>query len=82
MEDLRWKYRLAIATAKNGGLTGFIGERDGRLLFKGSVETDEQATKIWNAIKDVPSWHDEVIAEIQVTGTRPSHRGTTGDKPA
>jgi hypothetical protein len=68
VEDLRRKYKRAINTARNAGLTGFIGERDGRLFFKGSVGTHEQAARIWTAIKDVPSWRNEVIADIQVLG--------------
>jgi hypothetical protein len=68
VEDLRRKYRRAINTAKNAGLSGFIGERDGRLFFKGSVGTHEQAARIWTAIKDIPTWRNEVIADIQVLG--------------
>ena len=80
MEDLRRKYRRAINTAKNAGLAGFIGERDGRLFFKGSVGTHEQAARIWTAIKDIPTWRNEVIADIQVLGldARNPSRGQNG----
>ena len=68
MEDLRRKYRRAISIAKHVGLAGFIGERDGRLFFKGSVGTHDHVARIWSAIKEVPSWRNEVIADIQVLG--------------
>ena len=82
MDDLRRKYKQAIAVAKTSGLTGFVGERDGRLFFKGSVQTHEQAVRLWNAIKDVPGWRNEVIADIQVVAPTPARLGNTGDKPA
>jgi hypothetical protein len=85
VEDLRRKYKRAIMMAKNAGLAGFIGERDGRLLFKGSVGTPEQAARIWAAIKDIPTWRYEVIADIQVTSfdlRNPSRGGSTGGQTA
>ena len=82
MEDLRRKYRQAITLAKASGLTGFVGERDGRLFFRGSVQTHEEATKLWRAIKDVPGWRNEVIADIQVVAQNPARLGNTGDTPA
>jgi hypothetical protein len=85
VEDLRRKYKRAIITAKDAGLSGFIGERDGRLFFKGTVGTPEQATRIWLAIKEVPSWRNEVIGDIQVRSVESRHRAlrrNTGDKPA
>ena len=82
MEDLRRKYKQAIAIAKSSGLTGFIGERDGRLFFKGSVQTHEQAARLWEAIKDVPGWRNEVIANIQVVAPTRTRLGNTGDQPA
>jgi hypothetical protein len=85
VEDLRRKYKRAIAIAKDVGLAGFVGERDGRLFLKGSVGTHDQAARIWSAIKDVPSWRNEVVADIQVhvLDSRSSlRRGNIGDKPA
>jgi len=82
VEDLRRKYKQAIALAKTSGLTGFVGERDGRLFFKGSVQTHEDAVRLWHAIKDVPGWRNEVIADIQVVAPKPAGWGNTGDTPA
>jgi hypothetical protein len=85
VEDLRRKYRRAIITATDAGLSGFIGERDGRLFFKGTVGTPEHVTRIWTAIKEIPSWRYEVVGDIQVRGvetcSHPRRRGS-GDKPA
>ena len=65
---LTGKYRYAIETAKGFNLQGGAEERDGKLYFKGTVPTQEQANKIWDAIKTIPTWPDEVIADIKATG--------------
>ncbi|HEY3162683.1 MAG TPA: LysM peptidoglycan-binding domain-containing protein [Vicinamibacterales bacterium] len=65
---LREKYDYAIQTAKTLRFDGGAEERDGKLYFKGTVLTQEEANKIWDAIKTVPSWQQEVVAEIRVTG--------------
>lgn len=65
MPALREKYNHAIQTAKGLHMEGSADERDGKLYFKGTVKTQEEANKIWDAIKTVPEWRAEVIAEIQ-----------------
>jgi nucleoid-associated protein YgaU len=65
---LTGKYRYAIETAKGFDLQGGAEERDGKLYFKGTVATQDQANKIWDAIKTIPTWPDEVIADIKATG--------------
>jgi nucleoid-associated protein YgaU len=64
---LRDKYAYAIAQAK-GKFDGSAQERDGKLYFTGSVRTENEKNEIWTAIKTIPEWKDEVVAEIQVTG--------------
>jgi nucleoid-associated protein YgaU len=64
---LRDKYAYAISVAK-GKFDGSAQEKDGKLHFVGSVKTDEQKNEIWNAIKTIPDWKNEVVAEISVTG--------------
>src|SRR5688572_9315600 len=73
--NLRDKYNHAVQTAKGFRMDGGAEEHDGKLYFKGKVETQEQANKIWDAIKTVPSWSQEVVADIQATGKT---AGTTG----
>ena len=66
--SLRDKYNHAIQTAKNNRMQGGAEERDGKLHFKGTVNNQDEANAIWTAIKTVPSWREEVVADIQATG--------------
>ena len=65
---LTGKYRYSIETAKQFNMKGGAEERDGKLYFKGTVDTQEQANKIWDAIKTIPDWPNEVVADIKATG--------------
>ena len=65
--SLRDTYAYAIQTAK-GKFDGSAQEKDGKLYFVGSVKTEADKNEIWTAIKTIPSWRDEVVAEINVTG--------------
>ena len=64
---LRDTYAYAIQTAK-GKFNGNAEERDGKLHWKGTVATEAQKNEIWMAIKTIPTWQDDVVADIQVTG--------------
>ena len=64
---LRDTYAYAIQTAK-GKFHGNAEERDGKLHFKGSVATDAEKNEIWDAIKTIPTWQNDIVAEIEVTG--------------
>jgi nucleoid-associated protein YgaU len=64
---LRDKYAYAISVAK-GKFDGSAQERDGKLHFVGSVQTEAQKNEIWTAIKTIPEWQNEVVADIKVTG--------------
>jgi nucleoid-associated protein YgaU len=65
---LREKYSHAIQTAKNFKMDGAAEEREGKLYFKGKVQSQDEANKIWDAIKTVPSWSQEVVADIKAVG--------------
>jgi len=65
---LRDKYNHAIQTAKGFHMEGAAEEREGKLYFKGTVPSQEEANKIWDAIKTVPDWKNEVVADIKATG--------------
>ena len=65
---LRDKYSHAILTAKNLRMQGAAEERDGKLYFKGTTQTQEEANQIWDAIKTIPDWRTDVVADIQATG--------------
>ena len=64
---LRETYAYAIQISK-GKFHGNAEERDGKLYFKGTVATDAEKNEIWNAIKTIPTWQKDVVADIQVTG--------------
>ena len=64
---LRDTYAYAISTAK-GKFNGSAEERDGKLHFVGSVQSEEQKNELWNAIKTIPDWQKDIVADIQVTG--------------
>jgi nucleoid-associated protein YgaU len=64
---LRDKYAYAIQQAK-GKFDGSAQERDGKLYFTGSVKTEADKNELWTAIKTIPEWRDEVVADINVTG--------------
>src|SRR4026209_2080125 len=65
--SLRDKYAYAISTAK-GKFDGSAQERDGKLHFVGSVKSEEEKNEIWSAIKTIPDWRSDVVADIKVTG--------------
>src|SRR4026207_449151 len=64
---LRDTYAHAIQTAK-GKFHGSADERDGKLHFKGAVATEAEKNEIWTAIKTIPTWQQDIVADIQVTG--------------
>ena len=64
---LRDTYAYAIQTAK-GKFHGSAEERDGKLYFKGTIATEADKNEIWTAIKTIPTWQKDVVADIQVTG--------------
>jgi nucleoid-associated protein YgaU len=63
---LRDTYSYAIQTAK-GKFDGSAQEKDGKLHFVGTVKSESDANEIWNAIKTIPSWRNDVVADIKVT---------------
>jgi len=64
---LRDTYAYAIQTAK-GKFHGGAEERDGKLYFKGTVATEAEKNELWTAIKTIPTWQKDIVADIQVTG--------------
>jgi nucleoid-associated protein YgaU len=79
MMGLRDKYAYAIQTAKDLRMDGSAEERDGKLHFKGKTSSQADANKIWDAIKTIPDWPKEVVADIQAN---PAAAGTSGSAGA
>ena len=63
---LRDKYSQAVVTAKSLRMDGSAEERDGKLYFNGTVNSEDEKNQIWNALKTVPDWQKEVVADIRV----------------
>ena len=63
---LRDKYNHAIQTAKQLKFQGSADERDGKLYFHGTVNSQDEANQIWNALKQVPDWQKDIVADIKV----------------
>jgi nucleoid-associated protein YgaU len=64
--DLRAKYDQAIQTAKRLGFQGAATQEGDKLHFKGTVHSEDEKNQIWNAIKTVSDWRNDINAEIQV----------------
>lgn len=64
--ELREKYAHAVQTAKNLRFDGSAQEQNGKLHFKGTVNSQQDANKIWDAIKTIPDWQKDIQADIKV----------------
>ena len=63
---LRDKYNQAIQVAKNFRMDGAAQEKDGKLHFNGTVTSEAEKNAIWDALKTVPDWKTDVVADIKV----------------
>jgi LysM repeat protein len=63
---LREKYDRAIQQAKQLRMDGSAQEKDGKLYFNGTVNSEDEKNQIWNALKTVGDWQKEVVADIKV----------------
>jgi nucleoid-associated protein YgaU len=82
---LRDKYNHAIQTAKSLRMQGSADERDNKLYFNGTVNSEHEKNQIWDAIKTVPDWQREVVADIRVNASAQTQKssttvGTTGER--
>ena len=77
--SLKGMYAYAQQVAQ-GHFHGTIEERNGKLEFKGSVATENEKNDIWNAIKTIPTWREDINADIRVTGG-PSSAAPTAPPP-
>jgi nucleoid-associated protein YgaU len=66
--SLQGTYAYAIGKTKEYKMDGTVEERDGKLYIKGRVQSQDDANKIWDAIKTIPTWPNEIVADIQATG--------------
>jgi LysM repeat protein len=73
--SLKGTYAYSVDMAQKLGLQN-IEERDGKLHFKGTVATQADANKIWDAIKTIPTWSQDVVADIQARPGEPARTYT------
>ena len=74
--SLRGTYAYSVDMAQKLGVQS-IEERNGKLHFKGTVPTQADANKIWDAIKTIPTWSNDVVADIQAQPGGASDAGST-----
>jgi nucleoid-associated protein YgaU len=75
--SVKGMYAWAIKTAE-GKFHGTTEERDGKLYWKGTVASEAEKNEIWNAIKTIPTWQQDIVADIQVTGGGSASAATAG----
>jgi hypothetical protein len=65
MVPLQLKYSKAIELAEQADIDSAPEEHEGRLYFIGTVRAPADVSKIWEAIRALPEWEAEVIADIR-----------------
>ena len=80
--DMRQKYDKAIQVAKSLRMQGSAEERNGKLYLTGMVNSEDEKNQIWNAIKTVPDWQTDIIADIRATGATPAQAAAPKAAPA
>ena len=79
---LREKYNHAIQTAKQLKFQGSADERDGKLHFHGTVNSQDEANQIWNALKMVPDWQKDIVADIKVSQAATTKAAPPASQPS
>jgi nucleoid-associated protein YgaU len=80
--DLRAKYDQAIQVAKAVRMEGSAQEREGKLHFVGSVKSEDEKNRIWNALKTVPDWKTDIVADIKVVAAPVAAAAAASAAPA
>ena len=75
--SVKGMYQWALKTAE-GKFHGTTDERDGKLYFNGTVKSVEEKNQIWTALKTVPDWEKDVVADITVSAPASQSAPTTG----
>ncbi len=59
------KYKAAVGQLNSVGSDVQVREEGGKLYLKGMTEYQMQANEVWDQIKTVPDWSNEVVADVQ-----------------
>ena len=76
--DMRQKYDKSIQVAKSLRMQGSADERNGKLYFTGTVNSEDEKNQIWNAIKTSSGWQQEVVGDIRVEAKAAAAPATAG----
>jgi nucleoid-associated protein YgaU len=49
-------------------MQGSADAREGKLYFHGTVNSDAEMNKIWDAIKTIPDWRNDIVGDIKSLG--------------
>jgi nucleoid-associated protein YgaU len=63
------KYAAAVGQLYTVGSGVDVREEGGKLYLKGMTEYQMQANEVWDQLKTVPDWQNEVVADIQAQRT-------------
>ena len=75
--SLKGMYAYATKVSE-GKFFGTTEEHDGKLVFKGTVASEADKNEIWGAIKTIPTWRNDIVADIQVTGASTAPSASSG----
>jgi nucleoid-associated protein YgaU len=75
--NLRDKYNKAIQTAKDFHMDGSAQEENGKLQFKGTVGSEAEKNAIFDALKTVPDWKNDVVVDIKVVARPGAQAGAS-----
>ncbi len=59
------KYKAAVGQLYTVGSDVEVREEGGKLYLKGTTEYQMQANQVWDQIKSVPDWPNEIVADVQ-----------------
>ncbi len=64
---LKEKYQAVLELGKNLDVkTGDVKEEGGKLKISGTAAYELDKESLWDAIKSIPGWENEVVADIKV----------------
>jgi nucleoid-associated protein YgaU len=66
---LKDKYQAAVNELQASAKNAEVREEGGKLHLKGTTEYQMQANRVWDEIKTVPSWANEIVADIRAERT-------------
>jgi LysM repeat protein len=79
---LRETYQAAVNVAGTVNFQGAFEEKDGKLHVHGTVPTQNEANQIWNAIKTIPSWRNDINADIRPLNPNAAPAAAAQNAPA